>query len=144
MITGVELKRFFKKHFGIPVVAEGVRGGRDNGWASVRIRPRPMASYRDPLIYDQEFPAELRSRCLQLVYPNHPALAQQTSAGNIESHSLAMSGSQWVALIAHYEGQSDGTTAVATQADAAALHEDTDGPSPAIGTQELADTAVGG
>lgn len=48
---------------------------------------------------ENTFPVELRQRCIKIVYPNNPKLHTQVSAGNIDSHRIAMVEREWLQLI---------------------------------------------
>ena len=100
MITAVQLKRFFKNKFGIPVRANAPHGHQRNGkkvqtYISVRIAPDPPKNGKhwvgnEPMVHSYTFPPELRNQCLRIIYPNSPTMHEQTSGGNISSINMAM------------------------------------------------------
>ena len=51
--------------------------------------------HRHGLVYHHEFLPELGNRCLKLVYPTSEKLCAQDWAGNVQKHSIAMSGSEF-------------------------------------------------
>lgn len=103
MTDAVSLKRFFKKHFGIPVrVSTGTGKSR---YIEARIAPVKTARHTDPLRYDHQYPAELGNQCLRIVYPNSPGLHEQNWGGNISAHMIVMRQPEWEQLIAAVEGQ---------------------------------------
>lgn len=97
MKTTHEIKRFFKEKFGLKVVGN-TSSGRAR-WQGFRIRPEPSKSHLDPLVYKSQFPADFRQLCIRTVYPTSPTLQQQTSAGNIMGHSIAMLPHEWETVI---------------------------------------------
>lgn len=97
MKTTNEIKRFFKDKFNLKVVGN-TSSGRGQ-WQSFRIRPEPCDDVRAPLVYKSEFPVEFRQRCIRAVYPDHPQLCAQTTAGNVMTHSIALRADQWEQVI---------------------------------------------
>lgn len=99
--SAVELKRWFKKNYGITVRAEAAK--KAGGWTGVYIPSLPREkgeAFNAPIRYSASFPPEFRRRCLAAVYGPESSLAKQDSAGNIMSYSIAMLVGQWEAVLA--------------------------------------------
>lgn len=96
------LKRFFKRHFGIPVRVNTGKGKA--GWLNVwiqseRWKPGDPPEKRHALIYKHQFPPELGSLCMRTVYAGHEGLENQNWGGNISGHSISMKKSEWVKVL---------------------------------------------
>lgn len=106
MVTAVELKRFFKRQYGIPVLAN-----TGKNYCGVRIKPNPYTNHRDPITYPYSFPLEFGIRCLRVIYPNSPTL-QDHWCGNVGPHDIAMSPRQWDEVLAQFTAPSPPATEV--------------------------------
>ena len=91
-LTAPWIKRFFKERYGIPV---RVNRAGSNQFVSVWIMSDRSVDHRQSLVHHHEFPPELGNRCLNLVYPTSEKLCAQYWAGNVQKHSIAMSGSEF-------------------------------------------------
>lgn len=94
-LTSPWIKRFFKERYGIPV---RVNRATSSGFVSVWImadRSVGFNLYDHRLVYHHEFPPELGNRCLKLIYPTSEKLCAQNWAGNVQKHSIAMSGGEF-------------------------------------------------
>lgn len=96
VLTAPWVKRFFKKHLGIPVQ---VKNAGSQKWVSVWINPSNQTKHWEPLVYNHQFPAELGNRCMRLVYRGSPNLCEQFWGGNITAHSIAMYGREFRELL---------------------------------------------
>lgn len=97
MKTTHEIKTFLKQKFGLKVFGE-TSAGRQH-WQRFHIRPEPSKSHLAPLVYKSEFPADFRRLCIRIIYPTSPTLQEQTSAGNVSAHSIAMLPHEWEMVI---------------------------------------------
>lgn len=91
VLTAPWLKRFFKEAFGIPVRVQNASGQK---WVTIWIMSDRSISHLAPLKYDHEFPPELCSRCMAIVYKGHQTLSQQTYGGNISRYSISLHGDE--------------------------------------------------
>lgn len=90
----VELKRFFKDRFGLPVRVRSLRG--KTGYVEVRIPAKSVT----PLAYEYSFPSHLGNLCLRVVYPGSVDLHKQCWAGNVRQHDICITADQWQQVIA--------------------------------------------
>ena len=91
-LTAPWIKRFFKERYDIPVRVKRASAGP---FVSVWIMSDRSVDHRHGLVYHHHFPRGLGNRCLKLVYPTSEKLCAQDWAGNIQEHSIAMSGSEF-------------------------------------------------
>ncbi len=52
----------------------------------------------EPLQFQGSIPVEHRQKALKIIYPGHPELHTQGSAGNVDAHSMTMHAHQWQAF----------------------------------------------
>ena len=101
--SAVELKRFFKRFYGIPVRVNTSQTVNPNPYIQAWIKmaaPLPGESrVHGPVRYDHLFPPELGNCCMRIVYPASAELSLQTYGGNIQSNMITMRRSQWVELL---------------------------------------------
>ena len=88
-ITAPWLKRFFKRKLGIPVRVQNA-----GSWVQVWIMSDRTVDHREALRYKHHFPSELGNRCMQIVYAGSEKLCKQAWGGNIQQHSISLSGDQ--------------------------------------------------
>ncbi len=102
MKTTNEIKQWIKQTFGFTVVGNTSAG--KSKWQGFRIRPDPTENNRyGSLSYSHSFPADFRKHCLGVVYGVKSSVGQQTSGGNINSHSISMMAHEWETVIATYQ-----------------------------------------
>jgi len=99
-MTAVEIKRWFKKHFDIPVRV--TTGSSKNPYQCVWIQRRQTERHTDPLVYDYAFPLEFGQACLRVIYPDHSSL-QERWCGNVSSNSISMHIGQWEEVLRAWE-----------------------------------------
>jgi hypothetical protein len=98
-MTSTNVKRFFRRHFGIPVRCRTVRVERP--FVQVWIESEPRTRFDDPMVYRHQFPPKLGNELLRIVYGPDTAIA--FPAGNIRQVSISLSGDEWDQLVELYE-----------------------------------------
>jgi hypothetical protein len=95
ILNAVNIKRFFKKQFGIPVRVSKVPV--KHPFFQVWIE-NAEKDHRKPLRYEHEFPVEMGQKLLDFIYgPGTPF-----PAGNVQLHRLSFDEREWEHLLSHY------------------------------------------
>lgn len=68
---------------------------RPNPRVQFRLRPNPGALFAGHLVYSAEIPVWVRRLALAIEYGPDSSLAAQSSAGNIDSHSIGLRQWDW-------------------------------------------------
>ena len=88
------IKTFFKNVHGLKLV----RVKSNTSFIQAWIQSEPYVNVRDPLVFKEEFPLEIRVKALKIIY-THCESFEKGNAGNINGHSMAMHRDQWEKLI---------------------------------------------
>ena len=99
MKTANEIKKWIKEQFGIDVRVRTIPSVKQNKWQEAWIKP---TSYHPQLTYSTLFPVDFCRFCIKMVYPASPDLHQQTAAGNIAGHCIALYGDGWEVAMSQY------------------------------------------
>ena len=91
------IKDFFKNRHGLKLV----RVRSNTSFVQAWIQSEPSTNYRDPLVFKEQFPLDVRVKALEIIYPNSP-ISTNGNAGNINGHSMSMHRDQWEKLISLY------------------------------------------
>lgn len=88
------IKNFFKNRHGLKLV----RVRSNTHFVQAWIASEPYTNHREPLVFKEQFPLDVRVKALEIIYPKM-AGNERGIAGNINPHSMSMHRDQWEKLM---------------------------------------------